>query len=866
MKKIIFLIFITIAVYGKCYSILTQTGLFTPVYPYNFRDSIGFIEPKCNLIDKRIIWDNNLSYYGCFRTYKEANYTLHHVKFNFKTPEIVKHNVTFKDKYIIIPQDSTVKKLNLNKILDKYKPKKLLKKFPKHFYGKGIEFVNIDKINFMPLINLYEFYRYYKKHNLSQKVLVLYNGVYSLEYLSKYLKNSYIKKINKNTYEITVPIYISPTAKLVINNKKVLLETKPKPVFIMYHGSIYAKNSEFLTWNIKNNSYAKREYIPENELLLIGKQTPRPYFLGLSGSYTLFLNNKFTGLGFHSTVGPFGIGIIKYPKKYIINNFSLLTILNELGAPVGDYIGNTMTKNMMGFYCAHAKNTTLIGNLIYDNKIYDIDPHDYSKHLIIARNITAKALHAHGIVISRGVDYTIIAENMSFNNHSAGIMLDRSSSHNYIFNNFSFLNGYMGLSIQESDNNLIYKNKFIANKIDGAIIRNSLKITLLKNDIKYNLKNGIEVLTKNINDTIYRNFRRDPYHLATSAVLKENNIINNIMFNITNKNNAAVKLKNNSLKNLYYPNFGGEINIFIPQINKNKGNFTLYGIGNPFHPISTDLIKIKRNVLNTALKIFYDSSCNNDDANIILSKLYFYKQNPKAAIKNLIRGINLLNSDSMYVYGLIKLYNAKTQKEKTNALSYIAESIIFGKEGAKLNMVEIKYIIPGINEKTVNNAFSMAINRLKNYNVFENLNHKCKMTDIKKALIYKKLHIFLEKYRLSNAKTFYSYCKLAFEKYTNFSPSIVNKIEKHFKITNLPKIRYYKYLKNLEKRINSNPYCKKKILKLNQINISLTHYYLANKKKFMKIILPEINNYLKKINEFRIEKVNKKTILELMEQ
>ena len=434
IKKILFLFFfINILIAKDCYSILTKVGLFTPVYPYNFKNYRHLIKIKDNeYIKSKILWDDNLAYVGCFKTFDEVKYVLNHLNFNFKNPKIVYHKVNFEDKYVIFPNKADVNSTNIDKLIDKYKPKKLIKYFPKKFYGNGIDIVDIDKFLIVPPINLYELYKYYKKHHYNQKILVLYNGVYNLEYIYKKIHNSnIIKKINNNTYIIKYPIYISPTAKLIINNKNVLLEAVPNPVFIMYHGNFYAKNSKFIAWNLIKNKYAKREKIPKEKLLLIGVHTPRPYILGLSGSVSYFINNVFRGLGFHSTTATFGVSIVNFPNDIYINNL-LFNYLNRRGKPTGYYIGNIMYDNMMGFYCSNAYKVVLVGNLMYDNIIYNIDPHDYSDYLIIVRNITTKAKNAHGIVVSRSVNHVTIAENITFNNHSAGIMLDRNSNYGYI--------------------------------------------------------------------------------------------------------------------------------------------------------------------------------------------------------------------------------------------------------------------------------------------------------------------------------------------------------------------------------------------------------------------------------------------------
>jgi len=54
--KFLLFLFFWLEVLGarSCYSILTETGLFTPVYPYNFKDYSHLIpKSQCELLDEK---------------------------------------------------------------------------------------------------------------------------------------------------------------------------------------------------------------------------------------------------------------------------------------------------------------------------------------------------------------------------------------------------------------------------------------------------------------------------------------------------------------------------------------------------------------------------------------------------------------------------------------------------------------------------------------------------------------------------------------------------------------------------------------------------------------------------------------------
>jgi len=857
MNKIVFIFLVIVNIYARsCYSIKTDVGVYTPIYPYNFDSN----QNRCSLLNKKIIFKGKYGYIGCFKTYDKAKNFFETFKFNYKNPQIVKHNV-FSNHYIVFPKNANIQNVTLN--LNKYKPQNIISKFPYHYYGNGISFQKISNSTFLPTLNAYDFYRFYKKHHLSQNIMILYNGVYSIDYLYKKINNSSIlQKISKNKFILKIPIYISPTATLVVKNKTLLLETTPKPIFIMYNGKFYAKNSKFITWNIAKNSYDKREYIDSDKLLLVGLQKPRPYILGMENSKTYFVNNLFDGLGFHSLVATFGISLVSMSQKDNFN-LSIFTHINNLVKPTGIYVGNIIKNNMIGFYSSNVKNVTIIGNLYYDNLIYDIDPHDYSTNFIIARNITLNAKNAHGIVVSRGVNHSIITQNISLNNNSTGIMLDRSSYNNIIYDNLSALNGYMGISIQESDNNLISNNIIIGNKIDGIIVRNSLKTTIKNNYIKFNNKNGIEVLTKSIADMIYRDFLKDPYHKASSAVVVNNKLINNSMNNILVKNNAAIYIENNTLENNIGINYGGELKPFLPEI---SDKFKLYGIGEIYKSISSDKKRINKKLLKEIIKLYVDASDNNDYVSNFIANSYLQLNDTLATKQEYIRGISQFNIKDMYEYGYLIISNAKTKQDYIKGLSYIAQSMIFSNQTAKYLLSQMLYILP-VTRKDINLAVNMALDRLKQYKLVEDkYNVSYKLVKKDKLKIESVLKIFEYKFNHSNANDYYSYCKQSVKNVNIFTKNVVMQIENKFRQLNAKKIEYQLKQKYNKKYIISSKECLKTKRKLDRIEKSLNEYYVLNKNKILKEIKPYIDKYLLKVNQFRIYKISEDKIYKLMQE
>jgi poly(beta-D-mannuronate) C5 epimerase len=181
--KLIFFIlfFIEFSFAKECYSILTETGLFTPVA---VKKEFKTLIPKCNLLNEEIKFDNNLSYIGCSNK-RDIQYLyekLKKEKFNFKNERIVKHPFSYKDIYLIFPKPALIKRyFNLSKIYKKYSIESVEKLFLKSKNDVSVSFLNLSDLRFLPIVNLYSFYKVYKESNFSQKVIILYNGSISLE-------------------------------------------------------------------------------------------------------------------------------------------------------------------------------------------------------------------------------------------------------------------------------------------------------------------------------------------------------------------------------------------------------------------------------------------------------------------------------------------------------------------------------------------------------------------------------------------------------------------------------------------------------------------------------------------------------------
>jgi len=880
MKKIAsFFLSFKIVLAASCYSIITLTGPYTPVAPNNVIGEVPRYS-KCKFFDESILFDSNWSYIGCDRNRsKIVNlYTrLKKIGFHFKDEKIVKHKMTNKDIYVIFPSFAYIKKYyNLGYLYKNFNFKKINRLFPK---SKDVKytFLDLKYAKFLPVSNVFRFYKYYKRHGFNTKILIIYNGTISLEDLYKKINNKNIlQKRGEKTYILKFPLYVSPTASLVIKNKRLLLESYPKPIAIFYHGNLFIKNSSIYAWDLKHNRYHYRYKISPRKIVLMGIQRPRPYILGLSGSKTIFFNNILKGLGFYDIIGTYGVSLASFAKESKFYSSALNMFLASMPEATGVFIGNDFYDEMTGFYCEYCKKVTVLGNKFYNNLINNIDIHNYSSDVVIARNILYKSKNAQGIIFARGIKKSIIAENFLFKNHSNGIMIDKLSNYNLIYKNLSMENGFSGIAVQESDNIAVNRNYLLRNYINGASARNSLRVSFKNNYIFGNAKNGIQVYVKDLKSMIIRNFLRDPYHKAGSAVLYKNRIENNYNYNIIVKNSAAVKLIKNELQNKdINKNYGGDLNFFIDRIHKNRGVFTLYGRGQPFRAISSDLIKLNPYAFKKAIFIYKDISISpNDTAGVTLAKIYRIRKMYNFSDEEFKREASQIISDALYYLGFSliikeKQNSLKNKKNILDALSYIIEAVIMGNNDSAIDLTHMIYLAD-ITPYEINKAFEIAVKRMKEGYLFDkNLFAKCvycKLNNDYKLLTQSFVKIFMYNLKHNNFKNFYEYILFIRNKNPIFSREVIKSIYHTYYLSNKEKTKFYRVKEKIRSEANKYYSCKYFLNKNFYFNTQVLFIMNKNRLRDLKNFSKLIESYIKKVDTFRYRKIDKKEVYKILRE
>ena len=867
----------------SCYSIQAEVGEYTPVSSaYTRTERDGKLDKSCTIFDQPTIYDDNRVYIGCFPEREAAKKALESLPAKVKHPKIVQHTPQKGDPYLLIPKAADIRydeaMERLKKVYEENRPKTLLKRFPSKFTTEGVELVESRKIGFLPMRNLYEFARWVPE-GMNRKFLVIYAGDHDLESLRKAVNDPHlIRRVDADTYDLRVPIILGPNASLTIRNKTVHLEGSPRPMAFFYFGRLYFGSSDFLVWDFEKNAYLPRENLSESQLLYLGVERPRPFLIGLAGSHSILVDNRFKGLGYHGTIGPFGLAMVHYPSKtpYVGPSFMMNYFVGTLPNPTGSIVGNDIEEGSMGYYSNEAGNAYLIGNYLHDNVIYNVDPHDYSEELVLARNLSARALHAHGIVISRHVEDTIIAENLLMSNHAGGIMFDRNSNNNAIIGNMSINNGFMGISIQESENGLIADNYLAGNLMDGIIIRNSLRMSLRGNRIEGNGKNGVEVLIKDIDNTSTRDFPRDPYVKATTAVLEENNISDNFGSDIKVKNSAAVQLKKNHVGGDQGLPYGGDLNLFMMQISEAKdGNWTLYGRGFPFLDVSTDLATLSTGAYDLARKIFleiYDAP--NREAALTLTGMYLDRNMTRLATMESARAASNVERKILAFLGYSFLIASRELgwKEKRlteEGLVFLVESVILDNRFAAREIPQLKYVMP-LDAKMIESAFSIAKQRMKRGELFSKEEYRnsvlCRNTLTKRQKVQAALQRFL--YRMNDAKEkdFVRFCERETDAMPYLNPVIIGTAKAKYKENNRLKDLPAKQMQELRERAQQDEICQRYLVKQGYMAQEVGDLMETMKAQSIEKWKPELKRYLDMINEFRIRKLTMKDLLSVLER
>ncbi len=354
-------------------------------------------------------------------------------------------------------------------------------------------------------------------------------------------------EVEGDTITIRAPLIVLPGATLLLSGAEygTYRISATTGAFVTVAGRLIIQDADLVGWDEALDQPAAATDEDRAEF--------RPFITAWSGSRLDIAGSRLAMLGYD------------YGKAYGLTQSSGASVQTFYGGgttpPTGAIVDNSFENLRYGYYSYEAEHVTLIGNEYRDSIVYGIDPHDRSRHLVIALNTSYGAAKKHGIIVSREVDDSFILGNLSVRNNGSGFMLDRTSVRNVIYANTAWGNGGDGLTFYESGCNVAASNSLRGNARAGVKVRNSTDVLLIDNDISKNGGPGADVYIADLRTSPEgqaRNFVMDPYTQDTSVALGGNSLdANPLGINVDGA--SRVILDRNRFANHGARLFGGDL-------------------------------------------------------------------------------------------------------------------------------------------------------------------------------------------------------------------------------------------------------------------------------------------------------------------
>ncbi len=364
------------------------------------------------------------------------------------------------------------------------------------------------------------------------------SGVYTLESLSRRLTEiGYADAlVRKGTrYQLNLPLLVGPKASLVISgtDAQELRLNSVSGVFIVTAGKLWFHDVVVAGWDPVQKTYPQTTFATRAQF--------RPFIIAWGGSVMNADGTHFHHLGFSGAKG-YGFS---YSQGPILVQKSRPGLLNR---PTGSVVENVFEQQYFGFFTNAADDVALIGNEYKNNIIYGVDPHDFSRRLIIAYNVSYGASKKHGIIGSREVNDSFVVGNVVFDNHGTGIMIDRISMNNVVYANRVWNNGQEGVALYESPCNIVAGNTAWGNHGDTVKVRNSTDVGIFSNTLSTTDRAGVNIYVgdpKQVPGFPLRDTVKDPYVKYVTVSVLDNKINKNNGAGILATGYGAVAIKGN---------------------------------------------------------------------------------------------------------------------------------------------------------------------------------------------------------------------------------------------------------------------------------------------------------------------------------
>ena len=437
--------------------------------------------------------------------------------------------------------------------IDRYTVDWVREQIPSSRPGRTARRVPSQGLPFLPPSNLIEMEPVWRRAGHNDWV-VLGRGHYTLGDVARQLGDPRVlREESPGIYLLSRPLYVAPTGSLSVSAGETLRLSAHHGAILVSNGDVVFSDAAIVAWDEAAARVLERPVVEKSKARLWSGSKPRPYLLFQNGSRTWIGNSELRGLGYMGGYGSYGLSV-----SATLTSKSLNRYLKRLPRPRAWIVGSRIEDLFFGIYSNRAAELVIVGNIFQDNEIYGIDPHDHSRNVLIARNLSRGTRHSHGIIISRDVSDADIVENLSVGNAGSGIVLDRQSRGVRVVRNLVLSNGGDGLALFESGDTLVQGNRAHLNRRNGIFSRNSESVAIRSNHAGRNGDDGIEVTAQALKSGS-RNLRLDPYEASGSASIAGNHLEDNARSAISAKGTVEVLIGPNDYVNSSPAYFGGSL-------------------------------------------------------------------------------------------------------------------------------------------------------------------------------------------------------------------------------------------------------------------------------------------------------------------
>lgn len=404
--------------------------------------------------------------------------------------------------------------------------------------GRDVTLLPLQALTFLPKTVVSELTRSWRAAGIaSPEIVVIANGVYDLAKLEQLIHDATkFSSSGHHTYRSRVPVYVAPTATLVISGTTLQLTSKPLAP-LLFHGRLLLVD-------------ARIEAAPGG-----GQPPGASYLLGWHGARLVAANSHIEGLGHPGYTGASGLTLLS-PKPADSVILNLRKQLEQRTGTAATLIGNDLAHNFTGFQASSAAKVVLTGNRIHDSVSDNIRLAGSGPATLVSDNFIYSSKGGHGLSLALQSPGSHLEDNLILLNRGDGIRLSRNSDGSQIEANFIADNVGNGITLHESNRSIIIDNEILRNVDNGLRIRNGCQNRVESNVFFHNARYGVEIAAQQVNQI------RSP---KAGAEFIANEFDNNLLAALASRQGASLRLLHNRFPNSAPRYFAGDLAEYASQ-------------------------------------------------------------------------------------------------------------------------------------------------------------------------------------------------------------------------------------------------------------------------------------------------------------